>query len=99
MRANTLVDPPGSAARAVPVPARPLAASFMVPSPPSTTTTSVPSVAAAWASRMAWPRRLVSARVTSWSADRALWITTRPRAVTDEAEEFTSSSTFTGDRR
>ena len=35
---------------------------------------------------VAWPRRLVSARVTSWSVDNALWITTRRRAVTDEAD-------------
>ena len=42
----------------------------------------------------AWPRRLVSATVTSWSADSAFWITTRLRAVTDDADELTSSSTF-----
>ena len=76
-------------------PARPLAASLSVPSPPSTTTTSTPVAAAPWASRVAWPRRLVSATVTSWSADRALPMTTRLRGVTDEASEFTSSSTFT----
>ena len=52
------------AARPAPssVPARPLAASLSVPSPPSTTTTSVPSAAAPCASRVAWPRRFVSAR-------------------------------------
>ena len=33
----------------------------------------------------AWFRRFVSATVTSWSADNAFWITTLPRAVTDEA--------------
>ena len=93
MRANTLVLPPGRAARAVSVPARPLAASLSVPSPPSTTTTSVPSEAAERASRVAWPRRAVSASVTSWSADRAFWITTRRRPVTDDAAEFTSSRT------
>ena len=95
VRANTLVEPPGSAASAVAVPARPLAASLRVPSPPSTTTTSMPSAAASWARRVAWPRRLVSASVTSWSADSAFWITTRARAVTDDAEELTSSSTLT----
>jgi len=42
---------------------------------------------------VAWPRRTVSDRVTSWSADSAFWITTRRRPVTDEAAEFTSSST------
>ena len=57
-----------------------------------TTTTSTPSLAAPWASRVAWPRRFVSAMVTSWSADSAFWITTRPRAVTDEADELTTSS-------
>ncbi len=46
---------------------------------------------------MAWPRRLVSATVTSWSADSAFWMTTLPRAVTDEAEELTMSSTFMAD--
>ena len=50
--------------------------------------------AAPWARRVAWPRRLVSATVTSWSADSAFRITTRLRAVTDDAEELTSSSTF-----
>ena len=38
--AKTLVEPPGRVARAVSVPARPLAASLSVPSPPSTTTRS-----------------------------------------------------------
>jgi hypothetical protein len=38
---------------------------------------------------------LVSATVTSWSALNALRITTRARAVTDEAEELTMSSSFT----
>ena len=95
MRANTLVLPPGRAARAVPVPARPLAASLSVPSPPRTTTTSMPSEAADRARRVAWPRRTVSASVTSWSADSAFWITTRRRPVTEEAAEFTSSRTRT----
>ena len=58
----------------------------------------MPLLAAPWASRVAWPRRLVSARVTSWSADSAFWITTRPRAVTDDADELTSSSTFMASR-
>jgi hypothetical protein len=65
VRANTLVDPPGRTARAQSVPASPLAASFRVPSPPSTTTASVPVAAAPRARREAWPRRLVSAVVTS----------------------------------
>ncbi len=94
MRANTLVDPPGSGASAHVERANPLAASFNVPSPPRTTTTSVPAAAAPWANRVACPRRLVSASVTSWSAESAFWITTRLRAVTDDAEEFTSRSTF-----
>ena len=55
----------------------------------------MPSTAAPWARRVAWPRRLVSARVTSWSAESAFWMTTRPRAVTDEADELTSRSTLT----
>ena len=59
------------------------------------TTTSVPAAAAPMASRVAWPRRVVSASVTSWSALSALRITTRARAVTDDADELTSSSTFT----
>ena len=71
------------------MPARPLAASLRVPSPPSTTTASVPRAAAPWASRVACPRRLVSATVTSWSAASDFWITTRARAVTDEAEALT----------
>ena len=40
VRAQTLVEPPGSAVSGVSVPARPLAASFTVPSPPKATTTS-----------------------------------------------------------
>src|SRR4051794_12169340 len=95
VRANTFVDPPGSGARAVSLPASPLATSFKVPSPPRQTTTSTPSLAAPCASRVAWPRRFVSARVTVWSADSAFWITTRPRAVTDEADAFTTSSSRT----
>ena len=97
VRAKTLVDPPGSAARAVSVPARPLAASFSVPSPPRTTTTSMPSLAALWASRVAWPRRVVAATSRRWSAERAFWMTMRVRAVTDEADGFTIRSSFTGD--
>ena len=54
----------------------------------------MPLLAALCARRVAWPRRLVSASVTSWSADSAFWITTRLRAVTDDADEFTSNSTF-----
>src|SRR3954447_9894242 len=92
VRANTLVDPPGRGASAVFVPARPLATSLSVPSPPRHTTTSTPSFAAPCARRRAWPRRFVSATVTSWSADSAFWITTRPRAVTDDAVVFTISS-------
>ena len=42
--ANTLVDPPGRTARAVFELISPLAASFNVPSPPRTTTTSNPSL-------------------------------------------------------
>ena len=71
VRAKTLVEPPGSTPSAVRVPASPLAASLSVPSPPSTTTASTPSAAAPWARREAWPRRLVSATVTSWSAASA----------------------------
>ncbi len=99
VRANTLVDPPGRGARAVSDPARPLAASLRVPSPPSTTTTSVPSWAAPRARRSAWPRRLVSARVTSKSAARALWITTQARAVTDDAVALTMSRMRSGGSR
>src|SRR5256885_8399513 len=96
VRAKTLVDPPGRGARAVSVPARPLAASLSVPSPPMATTTSTPSLAAPWARRVAWPRRLVSETVRSWSAARALAMTTRARAVTDDAEAFTTRTTLIG---
>ncbi|MEZ5140201.1 MAG: hypothetical protein R2711_15940 [Acidimicrobiales bacterium] len=99
LRAKTLVDPPGSTPRAVDVPASPLAASFTVPSPPSTTTTSTPSAAAPWASRVAWLRRAVSTSSTSWSLARALRMITRVRAVTDEENGLTSSRTFTRRRR
>ena len=95
VRAKTLVEPPGSTPRAVSVPTRPLAASLRVPSPPMTTTTSTPSFAAPRASRAAWPRRLVSTISTSWSAENALRITTIDRAVTDEANALTMSSTRT----
>ena len=50
VRANTLVEPPGSVASAVCVPTSPHAASLSVPSPPSTTTTSTPTSAASRAS-------------------------------------------------
>ena len=96
VRANTLVDPPGSAAsaqcrcRPARWPPRSACRRRRARRPPR-----CPSAAAPWARRVAWPRRLVSARVTSWSADSAFWITTRPRAVTDDADELTSSSTFT----
>src|SRR4029077_20757180 len=92
VRAKTFVDPPGRLASAVCVPASPLATSFCVPSPPSTATTSTPSAAAPCASRVACPLRFVSARVTSWSAESAFWMTTRLRAVTDEAAELTIRS-------
>ncbi len=78
------------------MPTSPLAASLRVPSPPRTITASVPRLAAPWASRVAWPRRLVSATVTSWSAASDFWITTRARAVTDEAEALTMRSSRTG---
>jgi len=58
------VEPPGNGASAVSVPAKPFATSFRVPSPPRHTTTSTPSFAAPCASRVAWPRRLVSTIVT-----------------------------------
>src|SRR5438309_300678 len=58
VRAKTLVDPPGRVASAVSLPARPLAASLRVPSPPRTTTTSTPTAAASWARRVAFPRRV-----------------------------------------
>ena len=98
LRANTLVDPPGSTPSAVAVPARPLAASLTVPSPPSTTTTSTPSAAAPWARRVAWLRRAVSTSSTSWSPASALRMMTRVRAVTDDENGLTSSRTFTPDR-
>ena len=65
VRANTFVEPPGSAPRAVSVPATPVATSLRVPSPPNPTTTSTPRLAASWAKRVAWPRRLVSTSSTS----------------------------------
>ena len=52
------------------------------------------SLAAPCASRVAWPRRLVAATSSRWSADRAFWITIRVRAVTDEADGFTIRRTF-----
>ena len=52
-------------------------------------------MAASWDSRAAWPRRLVSATVTSWSADSAFWMTTWVRGVTDEAEGLTTIRIFT----
>ncbi|OJU84704.1 MAG: hypothetical protein BGO11_14520 [Solirubrobacterales bacterium 70-9] len=40
LRATTLAEPPGRIAIGISVPARPLATSFRVPSPPKETTTS-----------------------------------------------------------
>ena len=94
MRANTLVEPPGIGARAVLVPTTPLAASLRVPSPPRTATMSTPSAAAPLAMRVAWPRRAVSRSSTSWSAESAFWITTRVRAVTEEAEALAIRTIF-----
>jgi uracil-DNA glycosylase len=95
VRQKTFVDPPGRGPSAVIVPATPSAASFRVPSPASTATTSTPSRAAARASRAAWPRRDVSATSSLWSAPRMRWISTRRRAVTDDAVRLTISSTRT----
>ena len=53
LRANTLVEPPGSTASAVWVSAMPAATSLRVPSPPKATTTSTPRLAASWAKRVA----------------------------------------------
>src|SRR5207248_4624968 len=44
--------------------------------------------------RVALPRRDVSLVVTSWSADSALRMTTRARAVTAEADVFTMRRSF-----
>ena len=51
------------------------------------------------ASRVAWPRRDVSATSTSWCAASILRISTRLRAVTDDAVAFTSRRTRIGRRR
>ena len=92
VRAKTFVEPPGSAPSAVSVPAMPVATSFTVPSPPKPTTMSTPRRAASWAKRVAWPRRLVSTISTSWSRLSRRWTTTVLRAVTDDANEFTTST-------
>ena len=62
---NTLLEPPGRTVSGVPVSARPLAASFTVPSPPNATTTSNAWPAAAVTSSIACPRRSVSIASTS----------------------------------
>ena len=95
LRANTLVDPPGSTASAVRLSAMPAAISFSVPSPPKATTTSTPRLAASWAKRVAWPRLLVSTICTSWPCDRTWWTTTVLRAVTEDAKELTTRSSRT----
>ncbi len=46
----------------------------------------------------ACPLRLVSFSITSWSAESALCITTRARAVTNEADVFTIKSNRIGTR-
>src|SRR3954452_7421040 len=92
IRPKTFVEPPGSTARAVLLPAIPLAASFSVPSPPNTATTSTPRDAASCAKRVAWPRRLVSTVATSATAPSACCNRTVLRAVTDDANEFTINS-------
>ena len=97
VRANTLVDPPGSTPIAAAVPAAPVATSLSVPSPPKPTTTSTPRRAASWAKRVAWPRRLVSTISTSLPVLRMRWTTTVLRAVTDEAKALTTSRTRTGE--
>ena len=91
VRANTLVDPPGSTPSAVVVPATPVATSFSVPSPPNPMTTSTPRRAASWANRVAWPRRLVSTISTSWRWLSSRCTTTVLRAVTELANALTTS--------
>ena len=75
---------------------RPAAASFSVPSPANTATTSKSSSAAARASSVACPRREVSATSTSWSRRQDLADLARLRGVTDDAVELTSRSTRIG---
>ena len=83
--------PPGSTPSAVSVPAMPVATSFSVPSPPKPTTTSTPRRAASWAKRVAWPRRLVSTSLDVVPRRQRRCTTTVLRAVTDEANELTTS--------
>ena len=65
--ANTLFEPPGRTVSGVPVPARPFATSFTVPSPPNAATTSNLSSVAAMISSVACPRCSVS---TTWTSYR-----------------------------
>ena len=55
---------------------------------------STPSTIAARASSVAWPRRSVRATLTSWAPESSLAMTTRLRAVTDEAVELAMSRIF-----
>ena len=87
---------PGSGASTVSVCSSPVAASFSVPSPAYTATTSNGRAVAARARSMAWPRRDVSATSTSCSAARMLRMALRLRGVTDDAVGLTSRSTRTG---
>ena len=81
---------------AVSVPASPLAASFSVPSPPSTTTTSLPSAAGALRQPGGVaPTAGLGQRDLVVGRQRLLDHRPASRAVTDEAEEFTSRRTST----
>ena len=94
VRAKTLVEPPGSTPSAASEPTRPLAASFRVPSPPSTTTASAPRSTPRRARAVAWWRLVVIATDTSWCVERILFTTTRVRGDTEDAEGLTIRSSF-----
>ena len=87
---------PGSTPRAQSVPASPLAASLSVPSPAEDDDglragRRPRPGPAGWRGPAGWSRPAV----TSWSAASDFWITTRARAVTDEAEALTIRSSRT----
>ena len=94
VRANTLVEPPGSAASAVAVPARPLAASLSVPSPPEHDdhVGAVGGRALGQPGGVAAPAGL-GHRDLVVGGERLL-DHDPPARVTEDAEELTSSSSF-----
>ena len=95
-RAKTSAPPPGRMPSGTLVPARAFTASLIVPSPPSTATTSASPYAALCASSVAWPGPCVNARV-SWKAELRIAATARVRSgVTDWARGLTMRSSRWG---